>query len=50
LADAIQRLIENPELRQRMGQAGRELAEREFGIERVIDQHMTIYRELGDSR
>jgi len=48
LADALQRLIENPEERRAMGRAGRELAEREFAIEKVLDAHMAIYDELSD--
>jgi len=46
LADALQRLIENPEERRAMGRAGREFAEREFAIENVVDAHMAIYGEL----
>lgn len=46
LADAIEKLIKDPELRKRMGRAGRELAEREFGIEKIVQQHLDIYREL----
>lgn len=47
LADAIQLLVENDDLRQRMGQAGRELAEREFSIEMIVKQHLDIYHALG---
>ena len=46
LADAIQRLTEDPELRNSMGQAGRALAEEAFAIEKIVEQHMDIYREL----
>jgi glycosyltransferase involved in cell wall biosynthesis len=46
LAAAIRRLIENPDLRRRMGLAGRTRAESEFGIERVVQRHLEIYREL----
>jgi len=46
LADAIQRLVEDVDLRQRMGRAGRELAERAFSIDKIVDQHMAIYRQL----
>ncbi|WFE68794.1 glycosyltransferase family 4 protein [Thiomicrospira sp. R3] len=46
LADAIQDLIENPDKRKSMGKAGRELAEREFAIEKVVDAHLNIYDEL----
>lgn len=46
LADALERLIHDTSLRQSMGRAGRALAEREFGIEKVTDSHLQIYREL----
>jgi glycosyltransferase involved in cell wall biosynthesis len=46
LADAIQFLIENPDRRKQMGTSGRALAEREFAIEKVVDAHLAIYREL----
>jgi glycosyltransferase involved in cell wall biosynthesis len=46
LADALQALIEEPELRMRMGKAGRELAERVFSIDRIVEQHLAIYKEL----
>lgn len=46
LADAIQRLIEDQDLRLAMGRAGRELAEKVFAIEKVVAQHMKIYEQL----
>ena len=46
LADAIERLIQDRELRRRMGQAGCELAEREFAIEKIVAAHLDIYREV----
>ena len=46
LADAIERLLSDDELRRAMGRAGRQLAEREFGVERVVEAHMQIYDEL----
>lgn len=46
LADAIQALIESPERRLRMGKAGRELAEKAFSIDRIVEQHLAIYTEL----
>lgn len=46
LAAAIRLLIENPDLRRQMGLAGRTRAEGEFGIERVVQRHLEIYREL----
>jgi glycosyltransferase involved in cell wall biosynthesis len=46
LADAIQRLIDEPELCQSMGHAGRALAERVFAIEKIVEEHLRIYKEL----
>jgi glycosyltransferase involved in cell wall biosynthesis len=46
LADAILRLLQDRELGGAMGKAGRRLAERSFGVERVVATHMRIYDEL----
>lgn len=46
LADAIQYLIDSPEQRLQMGLAGRKLANDAFAIEKIVEQHMSIYREL----
>ena len=46
LADAIQLLIENQDLRRQMGRAGRELAKQKFRIEEVVAQHLSIYDAL----
>lgn len=46
LADAIQRLIEDVDLCQRMGREGRRLAEKEFSIDKVVKAHLDIYRTL----
>jgi glycosyltransferase involved in cell wall biosynthesis len=46
LADALQSLIENPGLRQEMGLKGRRLAEEAFAIEKIVAQHIEIYRDL----
>lgn len=46
LADAIQCLIEDCDLRKKMGQAGRALAEDSFAIEKIVDQHLRIYQDL----
>ncbi len=48
LADAIEYLVKNPDERRKMGEAGRELAEREFDIRGVVDAHMRLYRQLLD--
>ena len=46
LADAIERLIKDAELRNSMGREGRELAEDVFAIEKIVQQHLDIYQEL----
>ncbi len=46
LADAIQYLVSDPAIRNRMGRAGRLLAEDGFAIEKIVEQHMSIYEEL----
>lgn len=46
LADAMQKLLENPTERQAMGQAGRRLAEEAFDIRRIVDKHLAIYQDL----
>ncbi len=50
LANAIQDLIENPEKRLSMGRAGRELAEKDFAIEDIVNAHLKIYDDLNRSR
>lgn len=49
LAGAIERLINDVPLRHAMGRAGRALAEREFDIEMIVQQHMDIYAKVGSS-
>jgi len=44
LADKIQRLLSDGELRRRMGEAGRRRVEREFDRERMVDEHEKLYR------
>lgn len=46
LADALEYLIQNPDARKAMGQAGRNLAEQEFAIEKIVDAHLVIYQNL----
>jgi glycosyltransferase involved in cell wall biosynthesis len=46
LAAAMRDLIGDPARRTAMGRAGRQLAEREFALERIVQQHLAIYRDL----
>lgn len=46
LADAIERLVSDADLRYRMGQEGRAFAEREFDVRKVVESHMVLYAEI----
>lgn len=46
LAAALRRLILSPALRAFLGQRGREIAVAEFGLDRVVEQTLAVYREL----
>lgn len=48
LADAIEYLIKNTNVRKKMGAAGRALAEKEFAIEKIVAEHIKIYQKLID--
>jgi glycosyltransferase involved in cell wall biosynthesis len=47
LAAALIRLLDNPRLREQMGQAGRLRASREFARDVVLDRVGALYKELG---
>ena len=46
LVEKLRVLIDDADLRQRMGRAAREKAEREFSLDIVIERHLKIYNEL----
>jgi glycosyltransferase involved in cell wall biosynthesis len=46
LAEAIRRLVCNPEEARRMGRAGRERAEQKYDFNRVIAEQLDVYGEL----
>jgi glycosyltransferase involved in cell wall biosynthesis len=47
LVDCMHKLIADPELCHRMGEAGRQKAEREFGLDRVVEETFVAYRAAG---
>ena len=46
LAAALSRLIDDPDLRTRLGAQGRSRIEREFSVEKMVDGNLAIYHEL----
>jgi glycosyltransferase involved in cell wall biosynthesis len=48
LAHALRRLIEDSELRRRMGARGRERALAEFSVQKVIEETLAVYRQAID--
>jgi glycosyltransferase involved in cell wall biosynthesis len=46
LAAALRRLILSPALRAFLGKRGREIAVAEFGLEKVVEETLAVYREL----
>jgi len=46
LAEALRKLIANPDLRQQMGERGREIASSEFSTEIIVGKIVDVYREL----
>ena len=46
LADAIRTLLEDPDLRSRMGQAGREIVKNEFTVEAVVNSTLDVYETM----
>ena len=50
LAEGITLLLDDPERRERMGQAGRERVLREFTLESMVDKTAAVYRAAAASR
>ncbi len=46
LAEKIRILVNDPDLRRKMGKEARKIAERDFSIDKVVEKHMKIYNEL----
>jgi rhamnosyl/mannosyltransferase len=50
LASAVRTLLADPQLRCRMGAAGRHRVEAEFSVERMIGQTTGLYRSILEGR
>jgi len=46
MANAIEKLVRDPQLRQMMGAAGKTHAERYFSLDRKIKDHSDLYQSL----
>ncbi|MDD2769707.1 MAG: glycosyltransferase [Methylococcus sp.] len=46
LANAIGRLLDAPDLARQMGRHGRELIDREFSVDGMVEGNLAVYREL----
>lgn len=46
LREAIGRILSDPALARRMGEAGRTLVEREFSVDAMVEGNLKVYREL----
>ena len=50
LADAIQLLVENPDLRAKMGSEAKEFTLENFSVDRLVNDHARLYRRIFASR
>ena len=46
IATAIERLLRDERLRERMGRRGRQIVEEEFSVERVVSETLALYKKL----
>jgi glycosyltransferase involved in cell wall biosynthesis len=46
MADAIEKLVRDPKLRQMMGEAGKARAAQYFSLDRMLKDHSDLYRSL----
>ena len=49
-ANSIERLLSDPDLRERMGKKGREIVMAEFAVEKVVAQTMALYEDLRNEK
>jgi glycosyltransferase involved in cell wall biosynthesis len=46
VADAVMQLLEDEELRAKMGDRGRALVQKEFSVERVVEKTVEVYHDI----
>lgn len=46
IAIAVKRILDEPGLLEKMGNAGRQLAEENYNINNVVNEHMALYKDL----
>jgi glycosyltransferase involved in cell wall biosynthesis len=46
IAEGMLKLVKNPDLSQRMGNAAKEFAEERFGVSRLVHDHQNLYHDL----
>lgn len=49
LADVMEKILADPQRLQTMGEYGRAKAEREFGVDSVVEAHLQVYRALAEA-
>lgn len=47
LAEALEQLVRDPDLRRKFGERAREIVEDEFSMRNVVDAHLDLYRDVG---
>lgn len=48
--NAVMRVLENPQLAREWGECGRNQVEREWSLERMLEQHRALYREVWEEK
>jgi glycosyltransferase involved in cell wall biosynthesis len=46
IADALEKLANNPELRKQMGASAQEFTMANYGVERLVKDHEVLYKKL----
>jgi len=46
LADRMQTLLDDPELRKRLGLAGAGIVREQYSIDKMVDKYMSLYKAL----